>query len=90
MLHWGAVVARDNAELAYQFTAHVRAAIPLMDLDGVEAWLLHAMELYDASAQRAAIRPSSIRGLRGQPAGDAGRRRAGGPYQRCRSAWSAG
>jgi nitric oxide reductase NorD protein len=56
VLHWGAVVARDNAELAYQFTAHVRAAIRLMDLDGVEAWLLHAMDLYDRSGQRLAMR----------------------------------
>ncbi|MBK1632218.1 hypothetical protein CKO31_16025 [Thiohalocapsa halophila] len=55
VLHWGAVIARDNAELAYQFTAHVCDAIRLMDLDGVEAWLLHAMDRYDRSGQRAAI-----------------------------------
>ena len=56
VLHWGAVIARDNAELAYQFTAHARDAIRLMDLDAVEVWLLYAMDLYDKKGQMPAIR----------------------------------
>ena len=47
VLHWGAVIARDNAELAYQFTAFGARAMCLMDLEAVESWLLYAMDLYD-------------------------------------------
>lgn len=56
VLHWGAVVARDNAELAYQFTAFAPAALGLMDLESVESWLIHAMNLYDKKGQMPAIR----------------------------------
>lgn len=44
VLHWGAVIARDNAELAYQFTAFAPRAMRLMDLASVESWLLYAIE----------------------------------------------
>ncbi len=56
VLHWGAVIARDNAELAYQFTAFAPAAMRLMELEAVESWLLHAMDLYDKKGQMPAIR----------------------------------
>lgn len=56
VLHWGAVIARDNAELAYQFTAFAASAMRLMDLDAVESWLLYAMDLYDKKGQMPAIR----------------------------------
>ena len=56
VLHWGAVIARDNAELAYQFTANARDAIRVMDLEAVESWLLYAMDLYDKQGQMPAIR----------------------------------
>lgn len=56
VLHWGAVIARDNAELAYQFTAFAPSAMRLMDLGAVEAWLLYAMDLYDKKGQMPAIR----------------------------------
>ncbi|MBK5966450.1 hypothetical protein CCR95_20825 [Thiocystis minor] len=56
VLHWGAVIARDNAELAYQFSAFAPAAMRLMELDAVESWLLHAMDLYDKKGQMPAIR----------------------------------
>ena len=56
VLHWGAVVARDNSELAYQLTAFAPQAMRLMDLDGVESWLLYAMDLYDKKGQVPAIR----------------------------------
>lgn len=56
VLHWGAVIAKDNAELAYQFTAFAPQAMRLMDLDGVESWLLYAMDLYDKKGQIPAIR----------------------------------
>lgn len=56
VLHWGAVIARDNSELAYQFTAFAPRGLPLMDLDAMETWLLHAMDLYDKKGQTPAIR----------------------------------
>ncbi len=56
VLHWGAVIARDNAELAYQFTAFAPRGLRLMDLDAMESWLLYAMDLYDKKGQVPAIR----------------------------------
>ncbi len=56
VLHWGSVIAKDNAELAYQFAAFAPRAMGLMDLDAVESWLLYAMDLYDKKGQRPAIR----------------------------------
>jgi len=56
VLHWGTVIAKDNPELAYQFTAFAPRAIALMDADAVEAWLLYAMDLYDKKGQMPAIR----------------------------------
>ena len=41
VLHWGRVVARDNPELAYQFTAFAPEAMRHMTLDAVKAWLLY-------------------------------------------------
>ncbi len=55
-LHWGRVIARDNAELAYQFTAFVPEALRCMDQPAVEAWLLYAMDLYDTRGQMPAIK----------------------------------
>ncbi len=56
VLHWGTVIAKDNAELAYQFTAFAPQAMGLMDLESVESWLLYAMDLYDKKGQMPAIR----------------------------------
>ncbi len=56
VLHWGTVIARDNAELAYQFTAFAPQGLRLMDLDAMESWLLYAMDLYDKKGQVPAIR----------------------------------
>ena len=56
VLHWGTVIARDNAELAYQLKAFAGQAMQLMDLESVESWLLYAMDLYDKKGQMPAIR----------------------------------
>ncbi len=56
VLHWGAVIAKDNAELAYQFTAFAPQGLRLMDLPAMESWLLYAMDLYDKKGQVPAIR----------------------------------
>jgi len=56
VLRWGAIIASSNCELAYQFTAFAPEAMGAMDLDSVELWLLHAMDLYDNKGQRPAVR----------------------------------
>jgi nitric oxide reductase NorD protein len=37
VLHWGAVIAKDNAELAYQFTAFAAEALHRMEPEAVES-----------------------------------------------------
>ena len=37
VLRWGAVIAKDNAELAYQFTAFAPEAMRHMDLEAAAA-----------------------------------------------------
>lgn len=56
VLRWGPVIAHSNSELAYQFTAFAAEAMGLMDLEAVEQWLLHAMDLYDHKGQLPAVR----------------------------------
>lgn len=50
------MIAKDNAELAYQFTAFAPQAMALMDLGSVQSWLHFAMDLYDKKGQMPAIR----------------------------------
>lgn len=56
VLRWGEIIADSNAELAYQFTAYAPEAMQQMDLEGVESWLIYAMDLYDTKGQLPAIR----------------------------------
>ncbi len=35
--------------MAYQVASHARKALAFMDEQGVEAWIIHAMDLYDKS-----------------------------------------
>ena len=46
-LHWAGVVAKSNSEMAFQFVENVIRAFELMDFDGVEAWIVSAMDTYD-------------------------------------------
>lgn len=46
-LHWTAVVARTNPEMAYQFAAAAPAALTRLDLAAAEAWIIQAMDTYD-------------------------------------------
>jgi len=41
------VIARTNAELAYQFVAHAPRALAELDEDGVGEWILAALDVYD-------------------------------------------
>jgi nitric oxide reductase NorD protein len=47
VLNWGKRIASSNAELAYQFASHAIQAMALMDDEGIEAWIIHALDVYD-------------------------------------------
>ncbi len=47
VLHWVTVVAKCNAELAYQFAALAPQALALLGPEGTEEWLIGAMDVYD-------------------------------------------
>jgi nitric oxide reductase NorD protein len=47
VLHWVGVIAHTNAELAYQFANNAVQALNIMDNEGVEAWIIQAMDVYD-------------------------------------------
>ena len=47
VLRWVGIIARSNAEMAYQFASHVPRALGLMDEAGIEAWIIHFMDVYD-------------------------------------------
>lgn len=47
ILHWVAVIARTNSEMAYQFAAAAPRALAALDLPSAEAWIIQAMDAYD-------------------------------------------
>lgn len=47
VLHWVAVIARTNPEMAYQFAAAAPRALDILDLMTAEAWIIQAMDVYD-------------------------------------------
>ncbi|MDZ7737406.1 MAG: hypothetical protein U5P41_15960 [Gammaproteobacteria bacterium] len=47
IIHWVDVIARSDSELARVFATHAVQALSLMDMAGVEAWLIRAMDAYD-------------------------------------------
>jgi len=63
VLHWAAAVAASSTELAYQLVALAPQALALLDLEGMEAWLVRAMDVYD----REGLYPASatLKDLRG-------------------------
>ncbi|MBI3575830.1 MAG: nitric oxide reductase activation protein [Gammaproteobacteria bacterium] len=46
-LRWVDIIAKTNAEMAYQFCARAPEAFQLMDLSAVESWVIRAMDVYD-------------------------------------------
>ncbi len=46
-LHWTAVIAKSNSEMAFQFASHVSQAFASLDADGVTQWIINAMDIYD-------------------------------------------
>jgi nitric oxide reductase NorD protein len=47
VLHWAAVIARTNPEMAFQFAAAAPLALSALDLVTAEAWIIQAMDTYD-------------------------------------------
>ena len=47
VLHWVAVIARTNSEMAYQFAAAAPQALATLDLSVAEAWIIQAVDTYD-------------------------------------------
>jgi nitric oxide reductase NorD protein len=56
VLHWIKVVARTSLELAFQFAERVDRAFELMDTEGVEEWLVQAVDAYDRKGLAVAFR----------------------------------
>ena len=46
-LRWAEVISKSNSEMAFQFVTHASRAFELMDLAGVENWIIEAMDIYD-------------------------------------------
>ncbi len=47
ILHWVGVIVRTNSEMGYQFASQAPEALQLMNLDGVEKWIIRFMDVYD-------------------------------------------
>ena len=47
IFHWLGVIIRTNSEMGFQFVSHASRAFELMDFEGVEAWIIDAMDIYD-------------------------------------------
>ncbi len=46
-LRWVGIIAKTNAELAYQFAAQAPEGLRLMPPDDLESWIIQAMDAYD-------------------------------------------
>jgi nitric oxide reductase NorD protein len=55
VLHWVKRMLSSHPELAYQFANHATQALNLMDRESIEAWLIHAMDVYDKKGLYSAI-----------------------------------
>ena len=55
VLRNAAMVAHTSSGMAFNFVSHVCAALRLMDEAGVEAWLLHCMDIYDTRGLHPAV-----------------------------------
>jgi len=63
VLHWAAAVAASSTELAYQVVALAREALSTLDQEGMEGWLVQAMDVYDKRGLYAAS--AVLKDLRG-------------------------
>ena len=47
IFYWLGVIIRTNSEMGFQFVSHASRAFELMEFEGVEAWIIDAMDIYD-------------------------------------------
>ncbi len=47
VLHWLRIIAKTNAELAYQFVANASHALQTMEQEQVRQWIMHGLDIYD-------------------------------------------
>jgi nitric oxide reductase NorD protein len=47
VLRWVDIITKTNSEMAYQFAARAPEAFRLMPVTAIEAWIIHAMDVYD-------------------------------------------
>ncbi len=55
VLHWGPVLARNSATMAYGMARQANAAFACMATDDIERWLARAMDAYDKAGLSAAF-----------------------------------
>lgn len=55
VLHWVGAVAQTHSEMAYQVAAYASEALQHMDGEGVEGWVIQAMDAFDKQGLRAGI-----------------------------------
>lgn len=55
VLHWVQVLSHTNAEMAYQVAASAAKGLGQMDEAGMEAWIIHAMDMFDRSGLHAGV-----------------------------------
>ena len=55
LLDWSRRVASANTELGFQYSCHAVDALSFMEQEMVEAWALHAMDMYDREGLRPAL-----------------------------------
>ena len=55
VLRWAGVIAKTNAELAYEFAGQAPGSFRMMDLEDVEAWIIQTMDVYDKKGLYPAI-----------------------------------
>jgi nitric oxide reductase NorD protein len=66
VLRWVSVIAHTNGEMAYQLASYVSEAFRFMDADGVEAWIVHTMDVYDTVEEVAGVIEAFVHGLNGR------------------------
>ncbi len=55
VLRWVEIIARSNAEVAFQFASHVPKALEVLDEKAIEAWIIQAMDAYDRQGLHRAV-----------------------------------
>lgn len=55
VLRWVDIIAKTNAELAYQFARRTPDALNTLDTSGIEDWVIQAMDVYDSNGLYPAV-----------------------------------